>query len=50
MSEARKQEDYDIVVPLRPNETVVATVSLLAFIGAVILLLLAVMGPTLEIV
>jgi len=36
----------ELVVPLRPSETVVATVSLLAFIGAMILLLWLLMLPT----
>ena len=47
MNETRKQSSGNSVVPLRPNETVVATVSLLAFIGAVVLLFAALMSPTL---
>lgn len=43
-SEASQRE---LVVPLRPNEAAVASVSLLAFIGAIILLLWLLMLPTL---
>ena len=40
-------DERELVVPLRPSETAVATVSLLVFLGAMILFLLSLMLPTL---